>query len=107
MKEQPEVTGSEKVLGLSLKPLDAELRQQFEIGKNLQGLFVADIEHDSDAAKRGMSPGDVINSANNQPVMSVSDFKKAIASAKDAGRKFILLRILRGNDTAFVTLPVE
>lgn len=105
--EQPEVTGGEKVLGLTLKPLDSEIRTQFEIGKNLQGLFVADIDHDTEAAKRGMSPGDVINSANNQPVMSVSDFKKAIAGAKDAGRKFILLRILRGDDTAFVTLPIE
>ena len=106
-EEQPQVTGGEKVLGLQLKPLDADIRSQFEIGKGVQGLFVTDIDHDSEAAKRGMSPGDVLNTANNKQIASVADFKDAIKEAKSAGRKYILLRIYRGGDTAFVTLPVE
>ena len=97
---------SENVLGLHVMPLSPQLRAQLRADDKLSGLVVVDIAAGSSASKRGLREGDVINEVNGDAVTSVPEFKKAIESAKKAGRKFVLVRLTRNGEDAFVTLPI-
>src|SRR5207248_4761985 len=55
-------------LGLSVAPLTGDLADRLRAPKNLQGLYVQDIDPDGRAADAGIQPGDVIQEANRQPV---------------------------------------
>ena len=70
-------------------------------------LVVAELEANSQAAKRGVREGDVIREVSGEKVTSVSGLRQAMQAAQKAGRKFALVRIGRGGEEAFITLPVE
>ena len=61
----------------------------------------------SEAADKGVSPGDVIVEAGQQKVIKLSDLQDRVTEAKDAGRKSILLLIRRSGDPRFVALSVQ
>ncbi|WP_375669532.1 PDZ domain-containing protein, partial [Bartonella sp. MR168JLCBS] len=61
------------------------------------GLVVTDVDSDSDAADKGIRPGDVIVTVNNKSVKKVSDITDTIKNAQKLGRKAILLQV-RTND---------
>jgi serine protease Do len=98
---------SETVLGMNVAPLTAIMREQLNLNDKISGLAVIDIALDSEAAKQGIRSGDIITDINNQPVKSVEDLKQAIGTARKAGRKFALARIVREKETAFVPLPTS
>ncbi len=70
------------------------------------GLVVVAVAPGSDAEERGISAGDVVVAVNSENVSSIDDVEKAIADAKDAGRKAVLFQIQRENHNQFVALPV-
>jgi len=82
-------------LGLTVAPA--------EDGK---GLVVTDVDPDSDAADRGIQPGDVITSVNSQEVKGVNDVKSAMDAASKAGRKAVLFQISRDDTNRFVAVPI-
>lgn len=98
-------SNGESVLGMELTPVTPASREEFKLGESVSGLVVMDVEGSSEAAKRGMRPGDVIADIGGEAVKSVEDFKKSIEAAKKAGRKFVLVRVTRGKEDAFLTLP--
>ena len=72
-----------------------------------EGLVVTDVEPDSAAAERGVSPGDVIVAVNSAPVASPDDITAAVAAAEKAGRKAVLMQIDGENGSSrFVAFPV-
>lgn len=71
-----------------------------------QGVVVTDVDPDSAAAERGLSPGDIIASVNDTDVTSAKDVGAAIDAAAGKGRKSILLRLDGENGSRFVALPV-
>jgi serine protease Do len=104
--EKPAGTG-EKLLGMRLLPITPALREQYEIKDVQNGLIVEEVAPGSEAIKRGMQTGDVISRVGDRDVKSVKDLRDALDAAKAAGRKFALVRVQRGEDMQFVTLPVE
>ncbi|RVC72932.1 PDZ domain-containing protein, partial [Mesorhizobium sp. M4A.F.Ca.ET.022.05.2.1] len=74
--------------------------------ENGKGLVVTDVDPDSDAADRGIQPGDVITSVNSMEVSGTADVDKAMADAVKAGRKAVLMQITRDDSNRFVALPV-
>ncbi len=103
----PQQLKGDKVLGMVVKPLTRSLKQQFNIHDSRQGLLVVGVDQESDAAEKGLAQGDVIMEANQQKVDSAEQLKAVLETAKKAKREFVLLRIARGADMVFVTLPVE
>jgi serine protease Do len=73
---------------------------------NGKGLVVTDVDPSSDAADRGIRAGDVIVAVNSKDVTSASDVDQAAADAAKAGRKAILVQVMRDDNSRFVALPV-
>jgi serine protease Do len=61
----------------------------------------------SEAAQKGVRPGDVITEAGQQAVATLDDLKARIDEAQEAGRRSILVLVNRGGDTRFVALPLD
>ncbi len=74
--------------------------------ENGVGVVVTDVDPDSAASDRGVSPGDIIAAVNDTDVKSVAGIAKAVNAAATAGRKSVLLRIDGENGSRFVALPV-
>ncbi|MBX4336097.1 DegQ family serine endoprotease [Bartonella raoultii] len=70
------------------------------------GLVITDVDSDSDAAEKGMRPGDIIVTVNNKPVKKVSDITDTIKSSQKLGRKTILLQVRTNGHNRFVALPI-
>jgi serine protease Do len=97
---------SEKTLGLAVEPLTPSIARQLGASDVSQGLVISSVEGNSDAARRGLSRGDIILSANNRPVASAADLEAAIRQARTAGRSAILLRV-KGRGEAPAYVPVR
>ncbi|MBV8939169.1 MAG: DegQ family serine endoprotease [Alphaproteobacteria bacterium] len=98
---------SQTVLGVQLSPLTSQLRKDYQLEEKLSGLLIVDVKQGSEAARRGLSEGDVIVEAGNEPVASVEDLRKQVELTRKSARKFILLKVKHEKETAFITLPVE
>ena len=70
-----------------------------------QGVRIAGIDGDSDAAQKGLQRGDVVLRAGEHATNSAADLKAAVAEAKKAGKKSVLLFVARGGQHTFI--PVE
>ncbi|MGC4118093.1 MAG: Do family serine endopeptidase [Myxococcales bacterium] len=89
----------EESLGLSLRPVPQELRQQLEIGG---GALVTEVQPESRAGRAGLRRGDVIVEANSQEVRSPQDFVTAVRAARDEA---VVVRILREGGGLFAVIP--
>ncbi|HWM49135.1 MAG TPA: Do family serine endopeptidase [Xanthobacteraceae bacterium] len=87
-------------LGLSLAPASRVA------GAGAQGVVVTDVDSDGPAAERGFKTGDVILEVGGAKVESPADISKAVADARSAGKRTILMRVKSGDATRFVALPV-
>jgi serine protease Do len=96
-----------EVLGVTVVPMDDAVAQSLNLPAGSQGLAVTHVDPASEAAAKGVAPGDVIVEAGQQKVVSLSDLEDRITEAKDAGRKSILLLVRREGDPRFVALSVE
>ncbi|MBS0363896.1 MAG: Do family serine endopeptidase [Proteobacteria bacterium] len=70
-----------------------------------EGVKVAGVDDSSDAGQKGLRRGDVILRAGDHAIHSPAEFKAAVAEAKKAGKKSVLLFVARGGQHSFV--PVE
>ena len=95
--EDAQVTDGAR-LGLALRPLSREEKAQVSGG---HGLVVEDVS-DGPAARAGIEPGDVIVSANGEPVSSVEQLKKQVSKA---GKRVALL-VQRGDRRLFVPISI-
>jgi serine protease Do len=95
------------LLGMTLAPLDDEIRGKLGLAAGDEGLIVMKVDPASEAFTKGMREGDLITEAGQARVTRLQDLEDRVAEAKDAGRKSILLLIRRGGDPRFVALSVE
>jgi serine protease Do len=62
---------------------------------------------DSDAAVKGLQPGDVIVRAGDRKVASSADVASAVADARRTGRNDVLLLVSRNGRTLFIPVGVK
>ena len=62
----------------------------------IKGLVVSAIDQSSDAAQEGIRRGDVILSINQRATLTTADASAAVAQARSAARKTVLLLVQRG-----------
>ncbi len=83
-------------LGMMVRPLSPEERQQSDLSS---GLVVEDV--DGAAAEAGVRPGDIVIAANGTPVKSVEQLRSVVSGSKN----HVALLVQRGDARVFV--PVE
>jgi len=105
--DAPEAEGaSAKVLGLKLAPLTAASRAELGLNDAAKGVLVTGVAPDSDAAEKGLRPGDLIVRAGGVGATTPKDVGVAVAEARRDHRPSVLLMISRDGRNAFVPLKV-
>jgi serine protease Do len=85
-------------LGLTLMPARA--------GKNAEGVAIAEVDPSSDAAEKGLKPGDVILEVSGQAVASPDDVLSGIKKAQDLKRTAVLLHVKSADQKRFVAVQL-
>ena len=98
---------SSEVLGMELVPLTDEMRESLGVQSISGGLVIEAVDPASDAASKGLQPGDVITEVAQQPVEDVAAFQGRVDTAIENGQKSVLLLIRRGGNPRFVALSLE
>lgn len=75
--------------------------------KNGNGVSITAVDPDSDAADKGIRPGDVIVSVNNKAVKTAEEIEATIKEAIKDGRKGVLLQLQNSGQNRFVALPID
>jgi len=104
---EEDTTGT-PMLGLSVAPLDDQLRSRLAIEDDIEGVAVLQVQPRSPASEAGISQGDVILSASGTDIAEVGDLREAAGAAADEDRP-LLLRLYRNGNYVFraVTLDTE
>ncbi len=89
-------------LGLSLRELNEEQRQEAGVGK--EGVLVAGVKQNSPAAEAGVEPGDILLMLDGKKVHSLQEYHE-IADKLPAGRTVAVL-IQRNGNPVFLALKV-
>ncbi|MGR3495533.1 DegQ family serine endoprotease [Citreimonas sp.] len=95
------------VLGITLSPLDAEIREELGLPEDRTGLAVVAVDETSEAFEKGLQVGDVITEAGQSAVETLAEFEDQLDTAREAGRRSILLLVRRGGDPRFVALSLD
>lgn len=104
---EPENDAEAVALGLRLGELTEDARRALGSDKDLQGVLVMEVAPMSEAAQKGLRPGNVILKVGGGSVSTPGDVSSAIASAKDGGNSSALFFIHTGQTRRFVALSLE
>lgn len=86
-------------LGLTLAPAGT--------GGTKEGVAISEVDQGSDAAQKGLKPGDVILEVQGEPVKSAGDVEEGVKKAKGLGRKAVLLHVRSGDQKRFVAVQLK
>ena len=103
----PEEPRTLETLGLTLAPLDDDMRSRLGLEASAEGLMIMAVDPASEAFTKGLREGDLITEAGQARVTRLQDLEDRMQEARDAGRKSLLLLIRRGGDPRFVALSLE
>jgi serine protease Do len=92
-----------RLLGVSVEDLSVRDRYKTQITAP-SGVIVSEIDSQSDLARVGVRPGDVIRGINEEPVSDISDFKKAII--KHRWKTSLVVLVQRGDQGYNITVKL-
>jgi serine protease Do len=87
-------------LGLTLAPAARVA------GAGAEGVVVTGVDSSGVAADRGFATGDVILEVAGKAVSTPADVRNVVTSARTDGKRSVLVRVKKGDNTRFVALPV-
>ncbi len=92
-------------------PADMGVQSVASLGVTLEeseaGVVIRDVDPASDAALKGLRPGDIILEAGGQKVAPISDFAADLEAATEAHRKSLLLLVRSGEGQRFVAVRLQ
>ncbi len=100
-------SGSVEAFGMTLSSITNGLRDRFEIGDDVKGVVIIDVDDGSAAAEKGIRAGDIIVEIAQEEVSSPGQILEKVKEAKDSNRKSVLLLVQRSDDLRFVALRLE
>lgn len=98
---------SDHVIGLGLLDLNKDVKKQYGVDDKVKGILITEVKADSKAESSGIKPGDIILSANQTPVKSISALKKIILKAIDDDRNAALFLIKRKDQQFSVVVDLK
>jgi len=100
----PGTTG--EAMGLGLAAVTPEMRRTYNLDGNVEGVLVTRVDPNSDAADKGLEPGDILVSIGNRTVRTPQDVLSRIAEAHAQGRKSVLLLVSGSNGQRYVAVGI-
>jgi serine protease Do len=95
-----------KDLGMTVVEISDDTREKYSIPDSVRGLVVVAVDEFSDAALKGIRPGDVIDEMQQQHIGTVAEADAAIKSAKAASRATVLMRVMSGGNLRYVAVKM-
>lgn len=71
-----------KIKGLQLEELNDTLKRKYQIPSRVTGVFISGVENNSEAAKLGFMPGDIIVQVNNDVITNIEELREAFQKNK-------------------------
>lgn len=90
----------------SLAELGLRVAPASDVGKGDNGVAVVQVDPGSAAGARGIEVGDVILEVQGREVSTARDVTEAVRDARADGRRAVLARVQRGDQTRFVPIPL-
>lgn len=95
-----------QIQGLGLVELNEKIRKLRNIDAAIEGILVTEVAIKSEAAEKGVVPGDILISANQAPVKNIEDLRE-IVDETAKGTKKLFLFFKRGENNFGVVLAVK
>jgi serine protease Do len=96
---------SARKLGLTVRPLTEDLREQLQLEARVNGVVVTKVQQGSIGQQGGIEIGDVIVSVDGQPITSQNDYSTAIANRSNS--QGIRLQVVRDGVRRFAFLRAQ
>jgi S1-C subfamily serine protease len=94
-------------IGLRVRTLTAELRQQRNLAGDVRGALVTAVNPGSAAHEKGIVVGDIIIEAGGKPIATAKELASQIAAAEGSHAEPILLRVMDSKgDRRDVAVPI-
>ncbi len=104
----PEDDTPKPVLGMVLSEITDELRDAEDIGNEINGVYVMEVEEGSNAQDKGITAGDVVVEVNQEAVSTADDVRARIEELSGDGRKNALLMVSnKDGDIRFVVVRID
>ncbi len=87
----PSATGV--AMGLGLAALTPDARKTFNLAESTSGVLITKVDPNSDAAEKGLQPGDVVQRVGGRPVHTPAEVQTGVTEAQKGGRKSVLLLV--------------
>ncbi len=97
----------EKALGLTLSPLSPTMREAFALKSDAEGVVVAEVVENSAASEHGIEAGDIIVEVGQEAVKSPGEVLEKIKTARDQGRKSVLILVSHQGNLRYVPISLE
>jgi Do/DeqQ family serine protease len=95
---------TEGIPGVTVTELSDRARMRFEIPDDVDGVIVTDVERGSNAYREGLREGDVIITIDREPVDSLRDYRRQLASDDDRPWLLRVYKPQQGGKT-FLAIP--
>lgn len=95
------------VLGMRLAMITPSAREEYQLPADITGVLVLEVEGDSNAAERGVRPGDVIREINRDVVDGPDAVVGIVQSARRSGNRTVLALVETEGDSRFVALSIR
>ncbi|MBL27411.1 MAG: hypothetical protein CMM50_07675 [Rhodospirillaceae bacterium] len=92
--------------GAQLAPITPDLRQQFQVPDDVEGVAVVGVEPGSPAAEHGLRVGDVIRQIDREKVSDPSQVETIAEKAKQENHNSLLLLVNRSGDDLFLGMKI-
>jgi serine protease Do len=95
-------------LGLVVVGLTPQIAAQIGAAPGTQGLAIADVDQNSDAARKGLQRGDIVLTANYRAVATPAALEAVVRQAQADNRDAVLLRVQsRGGPARYVAVRLQ
>jgi serine protease Do len=94
-------------LGLELGTVTGDLREQYQLEEDSEGVLITRVDPEGNGAEKGLSPGDLIVEVDQEAVTSPADVAERIQKAQEGGRRVVTLLVSRQGEHRWVAVRIE
>jgi serine protease Do len=101
-----EQSADAEAAGMHFSPLTNQLRRELRIGKDVQGVAIANVDPGSVADDVGLGAGDIVVAIDQQPVNSPQEAATKLKEIANSSKKSALLLLNRHGVTQYIGVPL-